>query len=464
MAGMNSNLLKREPILKLKKERGKSGIFLYEEDICMMKQLLIHKSLVSNSIHEIYNSLVPSDSKSWNPNSVSNRLLRLRSAGILTVKKESVMGSLFMYHYRLAKRGLEVLSALHVISKKDAHRLINEVYSLKIPSKHTAGTSILINRTFLNCMKNPLLSNLEHKRGAASPLFVGDDLPKGLKKLIVPDWTFANNNIVVAVEFDTGKQNIGVLESKCVRYIKHARYLTSIGKRLVVVFSSLDESIFDNSPSNRYRRLSSIKEMFPLFTEWNPNSFTTDSKSGINFYATGAKQTAELVENILSEHKPYTNRIRERYALDWYRMAGYLLSNDYELELADLDEFFAVRREKALDCDLVVLLKKNNIIKKAFSFLYGEEGSVITHQRIRANGERIKYVNSVNLLPVPMSLLVCYENSINALDDYFGFELPCDLLLTDSKSWAEAMNSNAEFVAPDILHTVSLFKKEWRRI
>ena len=444
-------MIDRKPVLCLKADRsGNRGIFLYDEDLFLMKQLLIHQSMRSPSIHDLLQSLSASPR---NSNGITNRLGRLCAAGILVQSKAKVLvdgGNLHTYHYRLGSRGVDALVTLGLLEEEEGERIYQLNTRLIVPNRHTKAASSIANQVYIHCYPKFDTHSFAHGRGAAHPLFSNT---RNIlhRNLIVPDWVFEVGNRYVCLELDTGTQRKEPISSKFKRYVQRSEQLLEEGKELIVVFSVADESIMGDFSDNRKRRIASLKQMIPSFTEWPTN---------LTFHVVTASRTPPLVERLLSYAEPYSTHERYQYADDWMRKVNQVLHDSYELELLNKDTLFSPRRRREVDCDLLVSFKpKQGGTEKTFAVIYGEEGSVITHHLIRANAKRVSSINESEQQN-RFSILVCYDEEDRMLEDVYGQALPCEMWQTDSASWMKVMGTEE---SPAMKLVISPLKKEWRR-
>lgn len=451
---------------------GNRGVFLFDEDILLLKQLLIHQSMRATTIHEFYQALAQySMNESRNVNGITNRLGKLTAAGVLVQSRVKLRGSYFLYHYRLGTRGVDVLVELKILDASDKERVVDSSRKFAIPSEHTEAMSHIANQIYISLYTNDTISEFTQTRGSAHKDFghSRSQIDK-IEENVVPDWVFTCGDTIVCVEVDTGSQRQHMIKHKYKSYIKHARRFIEAGKKVVVVFSVVDGTIFNRFSKNRDKRVSSIKQLAPPFNEWvsylDEKTQIMDSEEkplDLQFYAVSAKQTANLIERILIGSQPFSSVDRFQYAEDWMRKARYVMGKDYVLESIEKEQVYLPRRDPIMDCDLVVSVKpKGRERERLFLVIYGEEGSVITYQLIRTNGARLSKLNEVER-PNYGRLLVCYDEMINMKEDVYGQQLPCEMWQTDSDSWVKAMSEGQKAAAPEIMHVISPFKKEWRR-
>lgn len=276
------------------------------------------------------------------------------------------------------------------------------------------------------------------------------------RNAVIPDWVFSNENLDVCIEIDTGTQRGDIISAKCDAYMRKAKQLKAKNVKLAVVFSVIDSSIevLHNYSDNRSRRIASIKELVPPFSEWPDNLY---------FYVLSARRTPPLIERFLEypEKMLIEKKTLERYYLadDLLRKMNYVLGDKNHLEEFNKESVFKGNRNKAVDCDLVAELSTGTN-KQRYAVIYGQEGSVITSQRIEANEKRLFEVKE-RKEKVGVDMLVFYDERAAMEEDVYGRGVSINLWQTDFLSWVTAMNGEGSEVPPVYL-VVSPFKKEMR--
>lgn len=454
-AERNMPMDEREPLLRLRKdEKGNQGIILFKEDKFVMEQLVIHQTLRSLSIHELFQC--QSDTPR-NPNSLTNRIGKLRAAGLLVALKEKpidVRGSLYIYHYKLGSRGVDSLIDLGCLSVREGEQLKYILSNIRVaPSKHTRCISHIATQSFIQSYKSGLMERAIHKRGSMHSIFTSSQiLNKGRTPEIIPDWVFEKDSTVISIEMDTGSQSMSVILTKCKRYVCQAKKLEDDKKQLIVIFSVADDSVPGDYSSNRKRRIGSIKELIPTFVEWPRN---------LSFYVVPAKRTAPLVERLLSFVEPYSDGDRLLYAEEWLDKAELVLEKSYDSEPVSKNHYFNVNRNKKVDCQILlsVRMMRRESVRKIHAIISGEEGSVRTFQLIRANAAR-----SLAASEIPnkekMQILVCYADESSMTEEVYLQNSAAIVSFTNLDRWVQAMNGDGE--VPEINTFVSRVTTERR--
>lgn len=454
------NLREREHLVYLKRENGMEGVYVYQEDLLIAKHVYVHKVIRSTSLHEYFNFL---SKGKRSRTSVTNRLSKLTSAGILIRMKKSVGNNNFYnYYYKIGKRGLELLAKYKYIDGSvNIQYLYGNIRNLKFPSSHNIAISKIANQCFIQCLENPRIGEFENLRGDAHPDFVRED------SALIPDWVFFDKETVICIECDTGYQRQHVIKRKNKMYLKKAEELNEQGKRLIVIFSVIDENIDYQFQGDREKRVASLKASVPPLHSW-PKDRGEVNGLGISFYVVNGTRTPMLISRLLSYQTPLTEIDRLQSALDWQQKALYLLSEDYEFTMLDKDELFRDTRTTELDCELVFEWHKTNSRlnlrrrRHLFGLIFGEEGSALTYQMIAANLKRLSQFRDTDVYS-SATVLVCYEDVEQATYDIYGLPLQdCRLAVTDSETWGDALTNNKE--APEFLVMTSNFIKSKKGI
>lgn len=448
----------RKLLCILDKDQRHRGIYIYEDDLQLIKQVFIHRVIRSASIHEYYGFL---SDWSRSRSAISNRIGKLRNAGILILMKQPILNHSFdTFYYKLGKRGLEVLQQLGVLSESDFEKEYAITRQVKLPGQHNTAISLIANKTVITCSANPRIQTYEHCRGSNHPDFDGS------KGDLIPDWVFYTDNRIICLECDTGHQRQHIIQKKYKGYLEKAKEMNAKGITMIVVFTVIDESIDKFFSQNRERRLAALKESAPPAMTW-PKGVNGNTDYGLHFYAVTGKRTPPLISRLLSQESPLTVNERSSYVMGWQETAVIVLSNYYEMHLVDKENVLEPRRSnKVMDCDLLFewKVKTGNPQLQPRSHLvfvvYGEEGSVLTQQMIGANLKRLNSVNSMRNYS-SASLLVCYSDPEQAQDDVLGITLGgSSYRITDVDSWESALYEKKP--APKVLLVTSTFAKTWK--
>nr|WP_257789306.1 replication-relaxation family protein [Sporosarcina sp. P37] len=426
-------------------------MFVYEHDLFVLQQIFIHKVMISESIHELFD-YVSNGERSRN--SITNRITKLRKAGIIVQMKKPIANSIFyLYYYKIGKRGLRLLFHFDLLDKSlDFDRTYSAIRTVKIPNPHNSAMSMTANRSYLACLTNKKREVVEHTRGAAHEEF------QGVKASIVPDWIFQNEETIICVECDTGKQTLNIIMQKYNQYLKKAKELNRIGKKLIVIFSVADGSVGHVYKEDRSRRVASIKEIIPPFLDWpqEPEGFY-----GVQFYGVSANRTPALVNRLLTDISSKPSLKRRRAAEDWFQEIQILLPY-YGFDIVEVDKekvLYSNRLNKEIDFDLAYQWRQQGSPSEEIHLvgvIFAEEGSIITYQTIGANLKRMQGIRQY----ASATLLVCYPEEESAIKDVYGYSMQnTTFRVTDTKNWIDADWTGKPL---QVLAVTSTSKKEWR--
>lgn len=432
-------------MLILERERGFKKTYLYEEDIAVLKHLLLHQAMKTRNIIDYYLSISDRSEKG-----VSNRLSNLWNAGILRRHQVNIS----VYYYRVGVRGVRALVQLGHMTEDEAKYYDKLITNKKKLSHHDEAVSILANKTFIHCERSGYLDMIEQSPGYTHRLF-GDNKLLSLEErnVVVPDWVFSKEDKHICLEVDTGTQRGSKINVKVNRYIKRAKQMLPQNQNLIVVFSVVDDTVDSDYTENRERRIASLKSTLPLFADLPEN---------LIIYVETAKELPPLVERLLivENFKSNDEQQEENYyfANRWLKMATQEFTKTHDVKLVEKDAVFLPRRNKKLDVELLFSLKdkRRGGGTNYYAVIYGDPASIKTNQIIRTTGARIKEVNELGLHP-KIHVIVVYKEREYAVNDVFGEQLSCDLWKTDTRTWVRTTKE-----APKMMKYISPFMKEWR--
>ncbi|MDW0115070.1 replication-relaxation family protein [Sporosarcina saromensis] len=432
-----------------KDKKGRPGIHIYKEDLELLKQIYIHRTMRAVSIHELLKVIYKGERTT---KAISKRLAKLTDSGVLIQMKHRAINNLHIFYYKLGTRGYEVLGKLASQGTEEQYSPDISITSTTIPATHTAATSTIANRVYLSCSAKNLLKGFQHWRGSQHPLFLNRMGEESYAE-IVPDWVFEYEDTIVCVEVDTGYQRRHVIADKYKRYIELSQKEETQGKKIVVVFSVVDESVDPTFTYNRDRRIAKLKEYAPPIHEWG----IMNNELNIHFYAVSAFRTPPLIVEILSGFLPIKREERYKLAEDWSRKVQKVYGERIRLSQLSNDEVFNPRRERFVDCECVFRMQNmNSGSEKTFAFLYGEEGSVFTYQLVRANAMRLGQLTEHTELPNP-ELLICYDAIENVNHNHYGVSFTLPVKEATYGQWIQA-EMNKE-LPPQVKSIVSEFTK-----
>lgn len=353
-------------VFRVKTGDSRARIELKPEEIKLLEELFIHRSLEGRLIHDYYQS---SKGLAKNPSHVSTRLTKMVDARLLirmVDDDDSLMKvNRFHYHYKIGRRGLEVLAQTGFIRKEDIERYYFQIIRLKIPKIHKLATSVIAHQVRVMGM-NEGFTEYEHYRGIDDVQEINYKLDQGS---IVPDWIFYRGSRWVYLELDTGTENVKKIESKMERYVDLAKKYPT--RMISVVFSVADSSLgystfyFDS----RSKRVATIKGSAPPVHEWPDN---------LHFYSVCSEDTAPLVLRLLKGIQPVTRSSRQLFIDDWLEHM-----NQWGRRLTVVENCPSNPKSPRLAWDYIINFESMDATFKV-GIIYGEQGSVETYQLMKS--------------------------------------------------------------------------------
>jgi len=421
---MHKKWIEEEVYHRFVKDRKWNGIVLKGEDILVLHQISIHSSMRSPSIHELYRMTYKTGGKERNSNWISNRLTKMVEAGLIERIEERLgnrgqAAGMKYYHYRLNRRGYEVLVSEGIIPKEKVESLLTQSKQKKIPNIHSRSASYLANMIFVELFNQDSNNHYSHVRGSRHNYLgiAANALKTEIYGLIVPDWIFEGDDIVVAIENDTGTQRGDIILKKYRHYKKVAEFFQTIGKTLIVVFAVTDITVMDLAighdlkGENRHKRIGSLKDVFPLQNEW-PNN--------LHIYVATAKRVPKLVAKFLSSQEPLEEGYKSVYVPGWFNLTLDRLPSNKEMVEEDLDNVMTPNRNRQLDAGFLFQLRKDGFTQERHLVLWGEEGSVRSYQFIRNNARLTYQYNSNPRQAIPLKVDVIFMDKESADEDIYG--------------------------------------------
>lgn len=435
-----------EVIAKVEKTARYSGMEITYEEMLLLNQIHIHRILHTSSIHEFLQFMTGGR----NPNSITNRLTKMVDAGILARVTEATPysgGNFKRYFYKLGVRGIRVMASILYYSEEEKNNLLRMSRETAPPKTHAHATSVTVNRILIEIVDPSRIEFVHHLRGAVHPFFVGEKLQQEVRGVIIPDWVFETDDSIISIEIDTGTSRGNEIPSKIKRYIKRANGLEQRYKRIIVVFSVLNDALETKSHSNRYKRISSIKEQI---------AHVNNIPSNLSFYALQTTKTPAVMKNIYNGEQPV---LLERRTVAIHRwLIRFKTVTNVTIYLGDLDRLLSPHRDKKDDGDALFYLEVEGHIKPTI-VIYGEEGSVDTYHRIQENAYRLYAINQKLPSHEQIGLLVVYPSKTSMKEDVIGWRSPIPIWMTSMDLWEspdDALEKGVRF-----MKLVSSFKKVW---
>lgn len=441
---------KNNVIEKVEKTARYSGMELSFEEILLLMQIQIHRIMSTSSIHELLQFMTGGR----HPNSITNRLTKMVDAGILVrvIERSPYSGNNFKrYFYKLGVRGIRVIATLFYYSEEKKNNLLRITRETIPPKLHAHATSVTVNRILIGISEPNTLEYIHHLRGAVHPFFVGEKLDLEVKGVIIPDWVFDTDKTIISIEIDTGTSRGNEIPSKIKRYIKRAHGTTQDNRKMIVVFSVLDDTLENTNYSNRYKRVSSLKEHIAHVAH-----VVNQIPSNLSFYVLQTTNTPTVMKGIYNDVEPVLPERRKAVIENWLiRFTQLMNATVYK---GDLDDILSPRRDKKDDGDALFYLDVEGHLKRTI-VIYGEGGSVDTYHRIRENAYRLHAINQRLPSHEQIGLLVVYPTKRNMLEDVIGFRPPIPVWMTSIDLWEVPNHELEEGVR--FLQLVSAFKKKW---
>lgn len=445
-------LLEQEDIRVPKNDLFKVGVILKAEEILILHEIFIHSTMRATSIHGFYEMFSKGQRSATG---ISNRIRKLVDSGMLVQIKESLgngasLSGLTYYHYRLGPRGLEVLITLGKVEKEKGERAFHSAIRRGVPSSHFRATSNLANKIVIRMLSHSPTIDFKHMRGSIhDELGATNETVFSQRGLIIPDWVFERGDTIVAIEVDTGTQRREIIRRKYKRYEKMAKILLARGKRLIVLFAVTDGSVIDISVGQdirrdtRSRRVVSLKETFPLFTEWPEN---------LEISVATARRIPLLVERILSKQAPISKSEQLLYLETWEELMESYKPADHELTLESIkvaeEKGLPLNRSREMDATFLMNHKSKEKIVCHYLMLFGEEGNVRTFQIVRNNVQLVKSLNHNPKVTMDFRVFVLYYFKGEALEDVYGLDLDeCSLYMSniETMEWKEDGTESTDY-------------------
>lgn len=436
----------KEVVTQLKKTSKYAGMEISGHEILLLSQIYVHRIMNTKSIHEF----LQFSSGGRNPNAITNRIKKMVDAGVLVRLTEPhpfFSKGFNRYFYRLGVRGLRVLISMGYCSAEEGGKMLRTLLRLGVPKTHANAASLTANRILLAVSTPDTVEYVRHLRGAVHPLFVGETLTIESRGIIVPDWVFETDNHVVCLEIDTASSRGKEILSKIKRYIKRANDLKQKDKELVVIFSVLDDTLESIEYSNRFRRIASLKELIAQVESIPLN---------LSFYSLQTKNTEDVMKRLYSGVEPASIDQREAAIHDWLGRFGEV--SKMAITTGDMDGLLSSSRNRAEDGEVLLQLEVDGNEKRVV-VIYGEEGSVDTYHRIRANAYRIHAYNQKISPAEAVGLLVVYKTKENMTEEVIGWHSPVPIWMTSMDLWGMTEDELEEGCR--FMHLRTPFKAVW---
>ena len=353
------------------------GIQLNSVELTFLYHLYKHRSMASSVIHELLGELYK---QKPHRNVITNRLRRLIKTKILIRDEEmigGIRGGIKRYQYRLSRRGYLALADIGIVNREEMEKYISAVYRLKAFSMHNRSATMLASRIAYTYLTEKELHNVAFFRGSYHPDII-DNFASG-KTLIVPDYVFENDNVFVCVENDTGSQRGPFIQEKFEKYQELAKTLAP--RKLHIVFSVVDDSLFEELGVDREKRVASIKQAFPSTSLWEDN---------LESYYNPETSYGMFNKNLLLDKCPLNLFERQDKVDSCLSIVRKQLGESYSYENLYADDVFFASRDRLLDGDGIFRLNRWDGAGATISVVYAEQGSIRDVQVMREQVKRME--------------------------------------------------------------------------
>jgi len=355
------------------------GVKLNSVELTFLYHLYIHRSMASGVIRELLEELYEHKPRK---NVISNRLGRLVETKMLIRDEElvgGICGGLKRYQYRLTRRSYQALADIGLVDREDMEKYLRVASRLKAFTVHNRSATMLASRIAHTYLSEKELHDVTFCRGSNHPRVNQGVFGGNVKGFSVPDYIFENKEVVVCIENDTGSQRGGIFQEKFERYQEVAKMISP--RKLYIVFSVVDDSLFEELGEDRKKRVASIKQAFPSSLLWEDNLYS---------FAVSAKDAAILVKDLLLDKCPLNIFERMDKVDSWLSIVSKQLGETYSCDNLYYDDIFFASRNNSLDGDGIVRIKHWDGSEATISIVYSEQGSIRDLQVVREQLNQIE--------------------------------------------------------------------------
>lgn len=425
-----------KPLSVLRTGGNRKGIELKQEEVQLLKELAIHRTLDSSDMYTFINAL-----KFRKKRSFTSRLATLTEKGVLLRYKEvfGLNGGLYRFRYRLGKKGFQILLNEGHISEKKAEQIYQQILAMKTPKLHNQSVAFIVNTCRVHMIERGYFDH-EHFRGTDDVSIMQEDV----KSMIIPDWVFRRGKRSIFLEVDTGAQRSHMITSKIERYIRRAK--ENHNDEHIVMFSVVDQSVdvagvLEKISQDRSKRISGLKGVMPPFQTLPSN---------LSIYVAGADRTPEIVFRLLTEQFPASAHTRNVDIVSWYFRLFNISNFTHGITQLTKSQIYGRDMDKQLEAEEILSLMNELRHSKKVALLYGEEGSVKTYQQVAAHYNRTKgHVSNGERLD---DIWVIYSTLEEVQEELFGEHW--------ETVWLHYQNGVTEEKIMPFYRIVSAFKKE----
>lgn len=386
------------------------------EELLLLRQILLHETINSFILHDLFKGLVNS---SFSSTTISNRIRKFVEYDILVRIEESFTINHFIqtkYYYKLGENGYQLLTEFFFLDPYSLHSLEEDVQTQCVPTVNEIALSTLANDIYLNSIRSDY--NFQYAKFKDHWLSISRNTIGN--KIFSNAWVFESETqlivLILNATIHSSSHMTGIFNNVLNPF---ARELVQEEKHCIVIFSVTEQfrNVYTNIKTTNTRDIIyALKAWMPYFTQWHPN---------LEVYVLAFDRVKERIESLL--------RFVEVEA--GYK---YLLPRNLRHYLEQKKE------EDFLQCFLPInaFSEKNKIGFQTFHFLRYQddtrniisiaalEGSVKTHQTI-ASLEKQLFNKGYSYEKAPIHLIVIYPNQTNQDNDIIHSSYGRNLWITN---------------------------------
>lgn len=425
---------------RFSKQKNVPSISLYYYELRIIEQVYIHRYMRSSDLIDLFLAYRKKLGLTCTRNAVSQRLERLCKGGILKLRQNETLnysGFRFnSYFYTVGFRGLEALLKSGYIDEREVKRFNDSLAKSQLPSVHTMASSTLANNIYIHLFERGVIhdkSNIRIVRGSQHHILgVTADVPEEIRGLIVPDYVVETNNVLIALEVDSGRQGKHVITNKVKRYLQFMETDYRKNKELYVIFCQIDSSVAKYTETgNRSKRALSIKTFFDSYFDWPP---------GFHIYSTPSVTVPSLVQRIVDEIEYMEPVLQSFITNEWIEYTRSVLNvHGTEVRTFEETDLFTLAKNWSplITADGHISIKRPNKRTRYYIVLRMCAGSVRSYIRYKVYLSRCEAINESEDTPYTVGLILLFDDNQCLQDEIIEPEKNIEVLLTDKKSWMD---------------------------
>ncbi|QCJ45472.1 hypothetical protein FAY30_26390 (plasmid) [Bacillus sp. S3] len=336
--------------------KGKSGVWLTERDIELLKLIFDHRILSLKELKYYAESLY-----SVKHTTLAKKFQRWREEKIVVDKK---YGDRTVY-YRLTKNGYYILVNEGEIVPGDTH--YKELAAPVNQTDHYFGIRDVVVRTLVEVKK----LNMEVFSYSPASMPYIEKGNESSSPLIVPDWILTNQFGFLNIEIDTGNENLNAIEAKIDKYVKYATDRPDENHHVLIVIMDNQDKFFRYQKEfglDRSGRVANVKRAII--------GANAHVHSNLHFYVAPMNKAHHMACSILTGQSKLIDELRSS---EIEAIQTLLIMNNnfnYEIEQLNANDFYLPEVSNDLYADAHVLLKDGDSEKRKVVLIkLMEEGS-----------------------------------------------------------------------------------------